>query len=192
MSDDRANADSRPAPQYGEYATPEEQRARIQQPDATFALDTGQAVEAPVEEAAPAAPSKPVVPVLAAPTRGRVTDRIITYALLGYGLFSTITAIPTMTDYSTFASNLFSVMGVDATLSDPAAGNGWALAAAIFLGLGWLATATLSWANLRAGRYSWWIPLVGGIVFNFITGILIIIPIMNDPSVLDALMATAG
>ncbi|MBA8815841.1 hypothetical protein FHX48_000893 [Microbacterium halimionae] len=192
MSDERTEADSRPAPQYGEYATPEEQRSRIQQPDATFALETGQALEEPSTEQAPPASPKPVAPVLSAPTRGRVADRIITYALLGYGLFSTITSIPTMTDYSTFASNLFSVMGVDATLSDPAAGNGWALAAAIFLGLGWLATATLSWANLRAGRVSWWIPLVGGIVFNFITGILIIIPIMNDPSVLAALMGTAG
>ncbi len=28
--------DERPRPQYGEYATPEEQRARIQQPDATL------------------------------------------------------------------------------------------------------------------------------------------------------------
>ena len=34
--------DERPRPQYGEYATPEEQRARIQQPDATWALETGQ------------------------------------------------------------------------------------------------------------------------------------------------------
>ena len=34
--------DARPRPQYGEYATPEEQRARIQRPETTGALETGQ------------------------------------------------------------------------------------------------------------------------------------------------------
>ena len=44
-------------PQYGEYATPEEQRARIQQPDTTWLLETGQDPDALHGAPAPAAPS---------------------------------------------------------------------------------------------------------------------------------------
>ncbi len=46
--------EERPRPQYGEYATPEEQRARIQHPDVTWALETGQAVEGGQVHPAPA------------------------------------------------------------------------------------------------------------------------------------------
>ena len=36
-----SDPDPRPRPQYGEYASPEEQRARIAKPDVTDALSTG-------------------------------------------------------------------------------------------------------------------------------------------------------
>ena len=55
-----SDAESRPRPQYGEYATPEEQRARIQHPEVTEALQSGVAPEPEPEE--PTEPSTPTPP----------------------------------------------------------------------------------------------------------------------------------
>ncbi|WP_341998304.1 DUF6264 family protein [Microbacterium sp. LWH7-1.2] len=182
MSDANAEPDphSRPRPQYGEYATPEEQRARIQEPA------PWQEPVAPIMTDAPAGsiPSAPVV----AETRQHPVDRIITFALLAYGLVNVITSVPAFLDYGTYAETMLGLMGVDAQLSDPAAGKPWAIAAALVLAIGWCLTTTLSVWNMRRSRVSWWIPLAGGIVFSLKAGALMVAPLTNDPAVWQALL----
>ncbi|MGV9768424.1 DUF6264 family protein [Microbacterium sp. NPDC003461] len=169
-----------PRPQFGELATPEEQRRRMQ------------ANPLPVPPPAPE-PQAARVPVAGArPRNGRMADRIITVGLLVYGLVNTVVSIPQMTDYATYAETLLSLMGVDATLSDPAGARGWGLAAALVMGLGWLLTAVLSYLRLRAGRLAFWIPIVGAIVFLGISGGLLTVPLLNDPAVLDALLSAGA
>lgn len=203
---------ARPArPAYGEYATPEEQRARIQQPDATAALSSGQSLDAPAAPVPPAPPygtvgpaqhpappplqpgaPPPVVPSASGPARpvGRpnMIDRVVTFGLLGYGLFNVLTSIPAFTNYATYANTVLGVMGVDAEFAG--GGRGWGLAAAFVLGLGWLLTATLTWLNLRRGRITWWIPLVGGVVFTLITSVLLMVPLFSDPTIWNALVGS--
>lgn len=173
----------RPAPMYGEYATPEQQRAAISQPDATFALDAGQAPEAFVQRPAAA-------PTGAAARPTRTADRIITIALLAYGLLTVLASAVQMLDVAAFAQTMFTTLGVDGQLSDPAAAQPWATAAAITLVLGWALTAWLSYLSLRARRLTWWIPLVGAIVVNLIAALIAVIGIMNDPGLMQ--MVGAG
>jgi hypothetical protein len=178
---------SRSRPQYGEYATPEEQRARIRQPDVTAALDNGRvAVDAPPVTSAPVADTT----APAAPARSRAVDRIVTFALLAYGLVNVVSSFSAFLDYGAYADTLFSILGADAELSDPAAGRPWGIAAAIVLAVGWFLTAAVSWWNVRRGRLSWWVPLVGGIVFTFAAGTLMFIPLINDQAVWDSLLDT--
>jgi hypothetical protein len=186
--------DGRPRPRYGEYATPEEQRARIAQPQVTEALSSGAAPAADASAPPFSPPAAATSSAAAAPRAlgGSMVDRILTMGMLGYGLFIVITSIPTVTDYTSFASSFFETIGADATLSDPAAGRGWGLAAALVLGIGWLAAAVLSWLNLRARRISFWIPLVAGIVFTMIASTLLVVPLMTDPAVLAALQDVLG
>lgn len=178
----------RPRPQYGEYATPEEQRARIRQPEASAALEDGRSPSAPIDQRAPVDPVIPGPVAGTRPaTRPRFVDRVITFALLGYGLFTVLGSIPAATDYTQFATTFLQVFGVDQALSDPASARGWGLAAALVLGIGWVATLGLSWISLRAGRISFWIPLVGGVVFNLVSSVLLVAPLMADPAVWSAL-----
>jgi len=175
-----SGSDPRPRPQYGEYATPEEQRARIGRPDATHALETGQ----PVVSATP----EPAAPAGQPAARPRVADRVVTIALLAYGLFNVLSSFSAFLDYEAYAETMFAVMGVDAELADPAAGRPWGVTAAIVLSLGWIATALLSWWSMKRGRITWWIPLVAGILFTFTAGIIMVIPLMNDPAAWEALV----
>lgn len=179
--------DPRPRPQYGEYATPEEQRARIARPDVSLVYEPAPVLEDPV---APVAAAVPAQGGAAEVPRSRSVDRIVAFALLAYGLVNVISSFPALIDFEAYAETMFGFLGVDATLSDPAAGRPWGIAAAIVLAVGWLVTATLTWLAIRRGRLSWWIPLVGGIVFTFASAMLMLVPIMNDPAVWDALVGS--
>ncbi len=190
MSDPSAGAapDPRPRPQFGEYATPEEQRARIQEP-APWQI-------APVAPPEPVAAGVPTPGIPAAPpvgvARPRAVDRIVTFALLAYGLVNVVSSIPAFLDYGAYAETMLAIVGVDVKMSDPGAGRGWGIAAVIVLSLGWLATAAVSVWNMRRGRLSWWIPLTAGILFTAIAGMLMAVPLVNDPAVWQALVASAG
>lgn len=186
--------DPRPRPQYGEYATPEEQRARIAQPDVGLVYEPAPVIDA-APASAPAAPHPAPAQQQGGPAgietrRSRPVDRIVTFALLAYGLVNVISAFPALIDYTPYVDTMFRVLGVEAELADPAAGRPWGLAAAIVLAVGWLITAAVSWVSLRRGRLSWWIPLVGGVVFTFASSMLVLVPIMNDPAVWDALVGS--
>lgn len=183
MSDE--NPAAPPRPQYGEYATPEEQRARIRQPDVTAALEAGRTAvpvtAVPAGREAAAAVAEPPV---------RRIDRIITFALLAYGLVTVITSIPALADYSTYTDTVFDLLGVSVDLADPAAGRPWGIAAAVVMAVGWLLTAVVSWWSVRRGRLSWWIPVVGGIVFTFASSVLMLVPLMSDPAAWDAIVGS--
>lgn len=177
-----SDLDPRPRPQYGEYATAEEQQARIAQPHATDALSAGVSPDAP----APQHMVHPAAPTTSAARPTRTADRVITFILLGYGLLTVLISAPQMLDVGAFSQILFQTLGADAQLADPQAAQGWGIAGAAVMTLGWLLTAWLSWRNLAARRLTWWIPLVGGIVCNLVSGMLMVFPIMNDPAAWEA------
>ncbi len=181
-------AEARPRPQYGEYATPEEQRARIRQPDMTRLLDTGQDPDA-LAGAVPAdSPSLVAKPSGQARRRGRFADRVVTIALLVYGLFNVVSAIPAILDYDSYVGTVLEVLGIEGQLTDPDGGRPWAVAAVLVLAVGWTLTAWLSWRSLARERLTWWIPLVAGIVFTFVSGVLLMVPIVSDPNLWNAVL----
>ena len=176
---------SPPRPQYGEYATPEEQRARIhdpapwQQPPVTPIVTD--AAGAGIPSPAPVVAPKP-----------RPVDRIVTIALLAYGLVNVLSTVSALADYGAYAETILSMLGVDAELSDPAAGRPWGIGAALVLAVGWCVTAAVSVWNMRRGRLSWWIPVTGGILFTFVSGTLMLVPLMSDPAVWSAVVGSVS
>lgn len=169
-------AGERPRPQFGEYATPEEQAARIRQP-------------LPV---APVAwPDSPEPDAFQKTQRssGWILDRAVAIALLTYGLLSMINAAPATMD----PRPLLEVMGLDSDAIGLTTTGGWGIAALVTLIGGWLLTAWMTWRGHRRGwRFVFWIPLAGGFVFNLISGVLVSIALLSDPAVLDALLRQSG
>ena len=165
----------RPRPQYGEYATPEQQRAAIQQPEA-----------APTVSADPPhPPTAPATTVAARPTR--TADRVITLALLIYGLVTVISAVPQLVDFSEFAKTWMTVAGVDGEFTNTAQGALWGGIAATVFAVGWLMTAGFAWWSLARGRLSWWIPLVGAIVTFVIVSVCLVVPLFGDAGLMRGL-----
>jgi hypothetical protein len=177
-----------PRPQYGEYASPEEQRARIRQPAYPPASPQPGAAPPPLPPIAPI-PG----PAASAPgVRRHPVDFVVTLALLAYGLWNVVSTVPALFDIGSYVHELLSVMGTDAQLSDPDAARGYGIAAAVVMIVLWLAAAVLSGLQMRRGRIAWWIPLVAGVLASLVTGILLTIPLLADPGVRDAILSLSG
>ena len=172
--------DDRPEPKYGVYATPEEQRARIQKPDATWALETGESV---TDAAVPASASNAgAAPAAVDPARSRAIDRIITFALLAYALVNVAVAALALLDFPQYAATVFEVMGIPGEFTNLDGGQTWGAAAAVALVIGYLITAWFSVRRIMAGKVAWWVPLVGAVVTHLVVGALAIVPLMSDPA----------
>lgn len=172
------NDDARPRPQYGEYASPEEQRARIQRPEVTEALEAGVApAPEPAVDATPAAPR----------ARGPLADRVATFVLLVYGLISVISTIVQLLDFPGYAERAAQILGVDATYTALSTGYVWGAVASVVYAIGYLLTAWLTWRRLRRGRIAFWVPLVGFVATTLVAGVCITIALTADPAFLSAL-----
>ncbi|QIG40239.1 hypothetical protein G5T42_12745 [Microbacterium sp. 4R-513] len=180
----------RPRPEYGEYATPEEQRARIQQPDATWALDTGQALEpGQAPEAAPqqaAAPQRwPVDTSAEAARSGRNIDRVVTLSLLIVGAFNVVFTAISYFNLPALADQAMQIIGIPGSFTNVEAARLWGPIAAIVLIVGFLATALFAWRRLSKGKLAWWIPVVGAVITYLLVYVCLAVPLLGDPAFVE-------
>lgn len=164
-------------PQYGEFATPEEQRRLAGLP--------------PVEEQPPA-PAVAASPEPAAQSREpRRWDRIITIALLVYGVFNVFMTGMSYLDLPGVMNESMRILGIEGEFTNFDQARVWGTIAAIVLVAGWVITALISVRRLRASKLAWWVPLVGAVVTMLVASVCISIPMVGDPA-FQAYLAGAG
>ncbi|WP_144877119.1 DUF6264 family protein [Microbacterium sp. 1.5R] len=167
-------------PQYGELATPEEQRRAAGLPPLDQMPEVVVATSAPSAEATePARRASPV-------------DRFITIALLAYGLINVVMTGLSYLDFPATMNEVMKVVGVDGEFTNIAQGRLWGTIAAIVLVVGWSLTAAISIRRLRSRRISWWVPVVGAALTLLLTSICAAIPMMSDPAFLEYITSTTG
>ena len=159
-------------PQYGEYATPEEVAA---------AYGTPPAPPKPAELPPPVAGTA----VRAAPPAGVVVERswnrILTTILIALGAYRTVTSFFSLnSEGDNLAASLESVGYTGFTsiaeINDLAMTS--AVLQVVFLGL----AVVISLRLLRAGRISFWVPLVAAVICWVIIASLYMGVIVNDPA----------
>lgn len=173
-------------PQYGELATPEEQRAAAGLP--------------PIDHTPP--PAGPVGPPIAPGTsrpqdadttpRRHPVDRLVTIALLAYGLVNVVVTGLSYLDLASVMNQSMEILGIDGEFTNFAQGRLWGTVAAAVLAIGWALTAMLSLRRLRRGRITWWLPLVGAVVTMFVVSICISVPMLGDPAFVEHLNGLSG
>ena len=171
---------SQQRPQYGEYATPEQQRIAAGLPPVETVQLEQPEPDARREAASAASDSEPA-PV---PRRG---DRIATIALLAYGLINVLFTAGSYLDLPSVLERTLELLGIEGTFTNYAQGRLWGGIAAIVLVLGWLITAVVAVRRLRTGRLTWWVPLVGAAVTFFVTSLCVMVPMLSDPAFMAAL-----
>jgi Family of unknown function (DUF6264) len=153
-------SDPRPRPEYGEYASPEEQAAAM-----------GRAYIPPVDSAAPALIPQPVVHPSGMSLRsgGSLIDRFVTILQLGIGLVLLLTS-----DFFHLGENAnidLAEFGVSQRIPVAIDRYGWLLLAANIVLL--LATFAWAYARLRRGRLAFWVPVIGYLAFSVVLGVVL-------------------
>ncbi|MBM7469838.1 hypothetical protein JOD62_002386 [Microbacterium keratanolyticum] len=174
-------SDSRP--QYGEYATPEEQSRRAGR---GLVSPAPEAVLSPVPDAV--APVSSEVP---APRR-RPFDRLLTIMLLAYGLVTVIMSAISYLDVASVMNESMRMLGIDGEFTNYGQGKIWGVVAGIVLIVGWMLTAAMSVLRLRSGRLTWWVPVAGAVVFTLLAAAALTVPMFGDPAFAAYLSRAAG
>lgn len=169
-------------PQYGEYATTEEQRRLAGLPPVDAAVDDAAVVPEPAVQVEPRA------------AKSRPWNRIVTIGLLAYGLVNVFMTGIAYLDLPTVMNESMKIIGIAGEFTNFAQGKLWGTIAAVVLVIGWVITALISIRRLRTGKLTWWIPLVGAAATMIIVGICITVPMMGDPAFIAHVegLSTAG
>lgn len=157
-------------PQYGEYASEEEQAKAIARSGA-----------AP----APQRPADPVGPAFAGARSAtpRIVDRMATIFLLAFGLVYLIGGAGSYLDLPTAMRTVYEQFGVDGYTPLPqTAAIGVAIVAS--QAVIWLVTAVWAYRRLAAARVAWWVPVLGAVVSFLVSVILLGSLLVADPDLL--------
>lgn len=164
-------------PKFGEYATPEEQR-RL-------------AGLSEVDDAPPAPVLTSQIAAQPAP-RPRRVDRIVTVALLAYGLVNVVVTGLSYLDLPAVMDRSMSILGIEGTFTNFAQGRLWGTIAAIVLASGWALTAWLSIRRMRVGKLTWWVPIAGAVVTTIAASLCIMVPMLGDPAFIASVNDMVG
>ena len=136
-------------PQYGGCTRLPKSSAGLRGCRGCCAPDPVIATPAVVE--APAAPKKPA---------GRPWDRILTIALLAYGVVNVFMTGMSYLNLPDLMNESMKILGIEGEFTNFEQARVWGTVAAIVLVIGWVLTAWLSMRRLRSGKITWWLPLV--------------------------------
>ncbi len=169
--------DPRPTPQYGEYATPAEVAAARGMTESELAAES--APPAPPHAVAPPSRSLSSGPPVQPSGRGaqsRPPRHLLTMVLLAYGVWNTVTSIPTFLDLGGSLSESFSTLGYGDIRFGTAA-HVVGIVVILFSILLLIGAIALSLRRIRAGRSSLVVPLIaaGVWVLGLIVGMGVVV-----------------
>ena len=190
--------DDRPRPQYGEYATPEEV-AEARGPLPVEPTDPVSRLAAPISSpvsARAAKPSSRPAPGLssAPPPRGapvaarhpRQANNLITVLLLVFGIWNTVTSIPSYLDFGTVLTQGLELTGYG-TVTFGAAAHTAGIVLLVISCLVLIAAVGVSLRLIRSGRRSIWVPVVAGAVYLVASLVVMTVVVANTPALVDVL-----
>lgn len=200
----------RPAtPEYGEYATPQEQAKAIAKslPRPSMAASSSstqshsvtespphteqqqrsqpdqpsQSVHRGAQLAPPGSPAKNLWSREATARPANAGNRLATTVLLALGLVYVLGGIPSYLELTQTLDQAYAQWGIG-TYTPTNLTTGIGIVIMVTQILIWLATAFLAFRRLRQSRTSWWIPLVGAILAMIVSTVLIAILLSSDPA----------
>ena len=168
--------DRRDRPQYGEYASPDEQVAA-----GGFPVEPASVESRPVAPGAAHAPPLAATRVAGAPPTQRTWDLALTVAFLVFGAYSVVSSIPGLLDFGATIKQMYSLSGYG-EYTEIALANGIGIGILVTQSVLFVVTVVLTLARLRAGKIAFFVPLIGGAVAGVVIFVLMIIAITMDPA----------
>jgi hypothetical protein len=176
----------RPRPQFGEYATPEEQKRAIKVP-----LDDAESMPVESKESPTSHISVQGRPKPVDSTPRPSGDRIATMVLLGVGLMTILVSMASLVDLASAIEIVYAQQGIgEFTSIGIANALGWtALVLELVL---WGLALWLSLRALKRGKAAWWIPLVLGVIANIVVLLFVLLALTSDPALAEYVTRMSG
>ena len=167
-------------PEFGEYASPQEQARAIarSQPDAASQSTSPEPPRGPAPEHTAAATST----AGAGPAAGPL-DRMVTVTLLALGLVYLIGGAGGYLDLPRTLDTVYAQFGIGSytpTGATPAFGIAFVASQSVI----WIVVAAWSYRRLSRGRRSWWVPVLGAVATFLVTVALFGALLWSDPAFL--------
>ncbi|QNE47581.1 hypothetical protein F1C58_12165 [Glaciihabitans sp. INWT7] len=175
----------RPRPQYGEYATPQEQAKIIAQ-----SLPAVSPLLVPPVDGRPSAAGAPqppdattrvIGPVPAAGRRPRRWDIVLTAVLLGYATINVIAQLLTKDTLATIVTQFFISQNIGQYVPTALTASLGETLNVITLGLFVLTVLVTTWM-LRRRRVAFWVPIAGGVTATVVALVFVVILLQSDPA----------
>ena len=178
--------EERPRPQFGAYASPEEQLARSGRAAARQVSDPALIPrDMPPEE--PAAQNRPGQ--RESVSQFTLVDRVLTVALMAFGLYSVVGSFRVYTDPYALVE-IIGMTGIELTQAGVIHTAG--VISVVVMLLGWTGTVWALWKRGARRKSMWWIAVLAGIVFTVVGALIITIPFAMDPAVLQEFATMQG
>lgn len=162
--------EARERPEYGEYATPEEQAEAMGTPTAPF-------VQAAIVEPVALAEASAAI-VRPQPRRW---DLVLTIALVVLGAYGVFNGFAANADLAYTITQAYAALGYDGQFPDVERANAVGLTLNIVQPILLILAVSLSSLSLRRGRVTFYIPLAAGVLSTIISVILLMTLIYADP-----------
>lgn len=197
--------EDRPRPQYGEYATPEQQASAMGLPEPSSSPrgvpDSAPSSSPPTPPVADgarpssarrldgAAEATPAQRATARRATARTAaslrwDRVFTYALLGLATYSLLTSIPQYLDFGTAVNDIYAQLGAG-TFNRPDLMSKVGIGFGVVQTILYVFTVLFALRALRARKLAFYIPLIGGMLFLVITAVVLGVVLSSDPGFLE-------
>lgn len=175
----------RPQPEFGQYATPQEQANAIAKslptPNITPTAKTQSEHGGSRAAKIPPAPAPRSIDPKTAQARGVRGDRLITMILLAVGFAYTLSGIPTYLSPQNSINLMYKQMGIGTYVATGAtSGIGVAVIATQLLI--WVLAAIWAFRQIRRGHASWWIPILAAVITVLVSAALLAVLLMADPA----------
>lgn len=173
-------SDARERPQYGEYASVDEQIAAggfAVEPD-PVSPPAHLPTNVPAERFAPSLATTRVVGESPA---SRPWDLALTTALLVVGAYSIVTSIPELLNFGATLKELYAAAGYGEYTSISLA-NGIGVGIVVTQAVIYIATVLLTIARLRKRRIAFFVPVAGAVASGLVIFVLVLVAMTSDPA----------
>lgn len=183
MTDDRPRYGERlPAPQYGEFATPQDQERAAAAAAARTppALAGSPASASPLPPASSLPPASPT-PLWPARRKPRRWDLVVTSVLLGYAAVNVLAQLFSGSTLETVMTEFYRAQSIGTYTPTALAQNLGTVLNVVTIVL-FIVTVFATWWMMRRGRIAFWVPLVGGAVATIVAVVFVAVLLQGDPA----------
>lgn len=185
------NDDQRPKPQYGEYATPQEQakaKGLTPPPASHYAPPLNPTSVPSPNIPSPSVPLANVTPTpygvptaRTTPAAPRRWDLVLSVGLLAYGLLNVIAGFVQFSDLGQLINEIYAAQGIG-KFTPTSLSSSLGIVVNLVNVVLWIGALLVTVRLLRRGKLAFYLPLIAGALASIVAAVCMVVLLLSDPA----------